>query len=117
MPVRFYREQIAGEKQRPTLHLPGIAPIPVTNADFTRILAGMVRRPAVFPTPAFVLRLVLGEFAEVLLASQRAMPQAAQRGGYRFLYPELRDALRSTVAEPAAEAPRSATPTVSGALR
>jgi len=71
-----------------------VAPHPVTNAEFTRQLAATLRRPAVFPVPAFALRALFGEMASILLDSQRAVPEAAQRAGYRFEHPELGPALR-----------------------
>ncbi len=71
----------------------GAAEKPATNREFTRALAQAVRRPAVFPAPAFALRLILGEFAEVLLASQRVLPEAAVQGGFQFEFRELPDAL------------------------
>ncbi len=74
--------------------LNAVAPAPVTNAEFTRTLAAVLRRPAVLPVPAFALRTLLGEMAEeLLLASQRVEPAAALAGGFRFRYPELRTAL------------------------
>ena len=75
----------------------GAAANPVTNKEFTRALAKAVRRPAVFPAPAFALRLMLGEFAEVLLASQRVVPEAALENGFRFEFDELADALAEAV--------------------
>ena len=73
--------------------LNAVAPNPVTNADFTRTLAAVLRRPALFPVPPFALRLAFGEMAQVLLDSQRAIPQAATAAGFGFSYPELRPAL------------------------
>jgi uncharacterized protein (TIGR01777 family) len=72
----------------------GTAPAPVTNAEFTRILAGVLRRPAFFPVPPPVLRLAFGEGASVLLSSQRALPRAAERSGYAFRHTALDPALR-----------------------
>ncbi|MFN7947837.1 MAG: TIGR01777 family oxidoreductase [Blastocatellia bacterium] len=69
------------------------APGIVTNAEFTDALAQALHRPAFFAAPAFGLKLVMGEMAAVVLASQRAVPQAALNAGYRFRYPELRPAL------------------------
>lgn len=70
------------------------APGPVTNAEFTRVLAKVLHRPALLPAPAFALRLALGEMADALLLSgQRAVPAAAERMGYRFTYPDLQGAL------------------------
>jgi uncharacterized protein (TIGR01777 family) len=73
--------------------LNGVAPSPVTNADFTRELARVLRRPAVFPVPEFALRLLFGQMAEVLLASQRVVPEAAEAAGFRFRFPQLAPSL------------------------
>ena len=71
----------------------GAAPEPVRNAEFTRKLAAEMKRPAWFPAPAPALRLVLGEFASVLLASQRVMPAALLASGFEFRHPSLAGAL------------------------
>jgi uncharacterized protein (TIGR01777 family) len=72
-----------------------VAPHPVTNAEFTRMLARVLRRPALAPVPAFVLKLLLGEMAEaLLLASQRVVPGKLTALGYAFQHPELEPALR-----------------------
>ncbi len=71
----------------------GVSPNPVANRGFTRALAGVLRRPAFFPMPAAVLRIVLGEFATVLLASQRVIPNVAIQSGFTFEHPELTRAL------------------------
>jgi uncharacterized protein (TIGR01777 family) len=71
----------------------GVAPNPVTNADFTKALASAVHRPAIFPVPAFALRLLFGEMGDILLASQRVAPKAAQSAGFTFRFPELAPAL------------------------
>jgi uncharacterized protein (TIGR01777 family) len=71
----------------------GVAPNPVTNADFTRALAAAVHRPAIFPVPPFALKLLFGEMAEVLLASQRAVPKAAETAGFTFRFQQLGAAL------------------------
>ena len=71
----------------------GAAPYPVTNADFTKILAAALHRPAIFPVPMFGLRLLFGEMAEVLIASQRVLPKQAEAAGYVFRYPQLAPAL------------------------
>ncbi len=64
----------------------------VTNREFSHILAGVLHRPALFPMPAFVLRLLFGEIADaVLLASQRVLPAQALGGGFEFRYPYLKD--------------------------
>jgi hypothetical protein len=71
----------------------GVAPNPVTNADFTRALAAAVHRPAIFPVPGLALRLLFGEMGDILLASQRVAPKAAESAGFTFRFPQLAGAL------------------------
>lgn len=71
----------------------GTAPNPVTNEEFTKELAHALHRPAVFPVPAFMLKTMFGEMSEVMLASQRVLPEAAEAAGYQFRYPQLAPAL------------------------
>lgn len=80
-------------EQRVSGPLNGTAPYPVVNAEFTRILGAAVHRPAIFPVPAFGLRLLFGEMSEVLLNSQRVLPKAAEEAGYLFRFPQLSGAL------------------------
>jgi uncharacterized protein (TIGR01777 family) len=70
------------------------APHPVTNAEFARALGRALRRPSLAPVPRFVLKIVLGEMATSVLASQRALPKRAQAAGYHFRYPEIDIAFR-----------------------
>ncbi len=75
-----------------------VAPQPVQNSEFTKILAKAVHRPALFPAPAFVLRLALGEMADaLLLSSQRVAPQALEKLGYRFLHTDLNSGLAAVL--------------------
>lgn len=71
----------------------GVSPVPVTNREFTRELAQELHRPAFFPVPALALKVLFGEMSEVLLASQRVAPRAAQAAGFRFRFPQLGPAL------------------------
>jgi uncharacterized protein len=76
----------------------GVSPGPVTNAEFTRILARALSRPAIFPMPAFAARLAFGQMAdELLLASQRVEPSALVASGYPFHYSDLRKALEDVL--------------------
>jgi uncharacterized protein (TIGR01777 family) len=70
------------------------APEPVTNLEFTQTLARVLRRPAPFVVPAFVLRTVMGELGGELLQSARMHPGKLQESGYVFRYPALEGALR-----------------------
>lgn len=78
-----------------------VAPNPVRNAEFTRILASVLHCPAIFPVPAFALRLALGEMAEaLLLASQRVLPARLLAMQYPFRFATLETALRAALAKP-----------------
>lgn len=70
------------------------APHPVTNREFTDALARAIHRPALFPAPRFALKIALGELADAVLASQRALPAVAIAKGYHFRYPEIDIAFR-----------------------
>ena len=73
-----------------------VAPGPVSNAEFTRILARVLRRPALAPVPAAIVRLAFGEMGkELLLASTRVLPRRLEGTGFDFLRPDLETALRA----------------------
>lgn len=72
-----------------------VAPNPMTNREFCRVLGRVLKRPSRLPAPAFALRLALGEMADALLLSgQRAIPKRALDHGFIFRYEQLEDALR-----------------------
>ncbi len=71
------------------------SPNPVTNAEFTRVLARVLGRPAVVPVPALALELAFGRMAdETVLASQRMRPRRLLEAGFEFGYPTLEGAVR-----------------------
>ncbi len=70
-----------------------VAPEPVTNRDFTTALARAMGKPALAPAPAFALKLALGEMSEVVLGSQRVLPEAAKARGFRWCFETLDSAL------------------------
>lgn len=72
-----------------------VADDPVTNAQFTRLLAGVLHRPAVFPVPRVALRLAMGEMADaLLLTSCRAVPRRLLQQGFQPRYNDLQDFLQ-----------------------
>jgi uncharacterized protein (TIGR01777 family) len=73
------------------------APNPVTNREFTRILAHRVNRPALLPVPAWVLKTALGERAELLLGSQRVLPKRLLAEGFSFQFEDLESAIRQAL--------------------
>jgi len=75
-----------------------VAPKPVTNLEFTNTLASILSRPAIFPLPAFAVKLIFGEMGEtVLLGSQRVEPTQLVTTGYPFRFRNLRASLENTL--------------------
>lgn len=74
-----------------------VGPKPVTNAEFTKAVGRAVRRPTIFPVPPIALKLAVGDFAEVLLASQRCVPKKMLAAGYTFKYPTVDSAMTAAV--------------------
>jgi uncharacterized protein (TIGR01777 family) len=75
-----------------------VAPKPVTNAEFTKTLANVLSRPAIFPVPAPAVKLAFGEMGEtVLLGSQRVEPTELVGSGYPFRFRTLRESLENVL--------------------
>ena len=70
------------------------APSPVRQKDFAKALGKSLGRPAFMPTPAFILRALMGEMGASLMASQRVVPEKLLDEGFRFSYPNIQDALQ-----------------------
>jgi len=75
------------------------APLPVRNRELTRTLGRVLHRPTFLPVPAFMMRLILGEFAEALLTGQRVLPKKLLDAGFRFKFPTLEEALKDLLGE------------------
>lgn len=71
------------------------SPVPVTNKVFTKTLASVLKRPSLFFVPAIVLKAIFGEMSQILLDSQRVMPQRLLDEDFSFNFPELEEALKS----------------------
>jgi uncharacterized protein (TIGR01777 family) len=75
-----------------------VAPQALRNGDLAKLLGKILHRPAFLPTPAFALRLALGEMAdELLFSSQRCVPERATGFGYQFAFPQAEAALREAL--------------------
>ncbi len=75
------------------------APNPVRNRELASTLGKVLGRPAIMPAPAFMIRLLLGEFGNVLLDSQRTIPDKLLSHGFEFQYPDIKSAIQAVVAE------------------
>jgi len=73
------------------------APQPVRNREFTEKLAARLKRPVMLPTPAFVMKTVLGEFGRTLIFSQRPQPTVLENAGFPFAHADLDSALEEIV--------------------
>ena len=75
------------------------APRPIQYRDLAKALGEALKRPAVMPAPAFLIRLAMGEFGNVFLASQRTVPDKLSSHGFSFQYPTISEAVRAVVEE------------------
>ncbi|BDM67816.1 epimerase [Streptomyces nigrescens] len=73
------------------------APEPVTNREVTAVMGRLLHRPTLFSVPAPVLRVVLGEFAEDVLGSQRVVPKRLLESGFTFTHPRIVEAVRAAI--------------------
>ncbi len=69
------------------------SPSPVRNRDLGRAIGSVLHRPSFLPAPAFMIKLLLGEFGSVLLKGQRVIPRRLLDAGFSFRYPEIEKAL------------------------
>ena len=90
--VRAIRFLMENENARGPFNL--AAPQPPTNQEFVQKLGKAMGRPALLPVPAFVFKIIFGEMSTVLLDGQRALPQALEKAGFSFTYPEAVAAIR-----------------------
>lgn len=98
--VEIIRFALTKSKLRGAINV--VSPEPVTNAEFTKSLANAMHRPALFPAPAFALRLAMGEMADaLLLGSQRVLPDILTKACYRFMNPELLPVLKKLLIQAA----------------
>lgn len=72
-------------------------PVPITNAEFTQTLARLLHRPAVFTVPRWALQVVLGDFGNEAVRSQRALPGVLEREGFAFAHRDVGSALRAAL--------------------
>ncbi|PJG85888.1 TIGR01777 family oxidoreductase [Conservatibacter flavescens] len=74
-----------------------VAPTPIKNQEFNRTLGQVLKRPTVFTVPAFALKWVLGERAQLVLDSQKILPTGLQEAGFQFQHPQIQTALHAVV--------------------
>lgn len=73
------------------------APQPVKNKELAKAIGKVLHRPSFMPAPAFMIKLVLGEFGSVILEGQRALPTVLQEQGFSFSYPKIQDAVNQAL--------------------
>lgn len=74
-----------------------VSPNPVTMNDFCKALGRVLKRPSWAPVPGFMLKIILGEMADMLLGGQRAVPNKLNAAGYSFKYNDAEGALRASL--------------------
>ncbi|MDT0264897.1 TIGR01777 family oxidoreductase [Streptomyces sp. DSM 44915] len=85
----------AGNELSGPVNLTG--PTPVTNREVTRIMGRVLHRPAVLPVPKFALRIVVGQFTEDIVGSQRVLPARLTTAGFTFQHPTAEAAIRAAL--------------------
>jgi hypothetical protein len=73
------------------------APNPLRNKDLGDAIGKVLNRPSLMPAPGFMIRLILGEFGEVLLKGQRVIPRRLLKAGFKFRYPDIESALKNII--------------------
>ena len=73
------------------------SPVPVRNRVLARALGKALHRPSIFPAPAFMIKLILGEFGSVILKGQKVFPRRLLDSGFIFQYPHIDEAIESIV--------------------
>lgn len=76
-----------------------VAPNPASNKEFTKAIANAVNRPAIFPVPPFMLKIVFGEMSSIILDSQTVVPKKLKEDGFSFDFPEIHAALEDLVGQ------------------
>jgi hypothetical protein len=74
----------------------GTAPYPATNAEFTKVLGKVLKRPAFLPAPGFALKIILGEMSQLVLEGQKVLPVKFKEAKFRYRFPTLEMALKET---------------------
>lgn len=95
--VNIVRALLSDESQSGVFN--ATAPKPITNAEFTATLAHALKRPALLPIPAALLKLAMGEMSTLLLGSQRVLPSRLLEAGFRFRSRTLEECLRNELRE------------------
>lgn len=93
--VKAITEWLTNDKYNGVYNM--VAPNPVDNKTFTKALAKAVNRPAIFPVPPFMLKLIMGEMSTIVLDSQKLIPKRLQEDGFEFDHPEVFEALKDLV--------------------
>lgn len=85
--VNIIVEALLNERYHGVLN--GVAPKPVTNLEFTKALAKALNRPAIFPVPAFILKILMGEMSSIVLDGEKVIPKNLNKIGFNFKYPTI----------------------------
>ena len=89
--VNIFSEAVSKSDIRGTFN--AVSPNPVTNREFTKQLASVLKRPALFPVPKMALKLIMGEMSCIVLDSQKVIPHNLSNHSFHFLFPTLKEAL------------------------
>ena len=89
--VNIFSEAVSNQNLKGIIN--AVSPNPVTNKDFTKFLASVLKRPALFPVPKLALKLIMGEMSCIVLDSQKVIPRNLLDNSFYFNFPTLKEAL------------------------
>lgn len=95
--INVYLQAISDPKMTGPIN--AVAPQPIRNSTFTQELGSILKKPTPLPIPAWILRMILGEFGTTLTAGQRVVPHFLENLGFHFSYPTIQDALRQEIGQ------------------
>lgn len=93
--VHVYKKAVLDERLTGAIN--AVAPNPVRNKEFTKILGMVLHRPAIFRVPKFILRLIVGQLASATLVSQQVIPKKLREIGFKYKYPDIYSALSKSL--------------------
>jgi len=100
---RVFAEAIENERMRGAYN--AVAPNPVTNEEFTKVVASKINRPIILPNiPSFVLKIMLGEMSEIILGGLKVSSKKLSGEGFKFIFKDLEEAVGDLLLEKKKEA-------------
>lgn len=93
--LNIYTEALTNDSLKGPIN--AVSPNPIRNKEFSNMFGRTLKKPSLIPVPKFVLKIVFGELANVLIASQKVLPNKLKEIDFKFINPDIKDALRKSL--------------------